>query len=124
MRNISVAITTDQIRNQTKTVTRRKGWDHVKVGDILQPVSKTMGLKKGEKPEPIGPPIKVIASERQPLTRMTDEVGWGDEEATKEGYPEMSGAEFVEHYLENTETAPDGTVRRIEFEYTENIREA
>ena len=50
-RNMSFAMTTEQVRNQTKTVTRRQGWRFLNAGDILQPVVKGMGLKKGEKKE-------------------------------------------------------------------------
>jgi len=49
VRNMSFAMTTKQVRNQTKTVTRRFGWWFLKAGDIVQPVEKAMGLKKGEK---------------------------------------------------------------------------
>jgi len=34
-RNISFALTTQQVRNRTKTVTRRAGWLFLKAGDIL-----------------------------------------------------------------------------------------
>jgi len=45
MRNMSFAMTTNQILAQTKTVTRRFGWWNLKTGDVVQPVKKTMGLK-------------------------------------------------------------------------------
>ena len=38
MRRMSFALTTDQILSQTKTVTRRFGWEKLKPGDVLQPV--------------------------------------------------------------------------------------
>lgn len=49
MRNISFALTTEQIRNQTKTVTRRVGWANLKPGTLLQPIEKGQGLKKGDR---------------------------------------------------------------------------
>jgi len=49
MRNMSFFLTTDQIRNKTKTVTRRDGWLFLKPGDIVQACVKCQGLKKGEK---------------------------------------------------------------------------
>jgi hypothetical protein len=57
VRNISFALTTAQVRARTKTVTRRVGWTFLKPGDLLQPVVKCRGLKKGERVEKIGGPI-------------------------------------------------------------------
>ena len=42
-------LTTDQVRNRTKTVTRRNGWWFLKPGEIVNAVEKAMGLKRGEK---------------------------------------------------------------------------
>ena len=46
---MSFALTTEQVRNRTKTVTRRLGWATAKAGDIVQPIVKGQGLKKGER---------------------------------------------------------------------------
>lgn len=54
MRHISCALTTQQILDQSKDVTRRLGWLHLKAGDLIQPVKKCMGLKPGEKIEKLG----------------------------------------------------------------------
>jgi hypothetical protein len=48
-RLMSFAHTTDQIRNRTKTVTRRNGWADLKPGELFWAVEKAMGLKPGEK---------------------------------------------------------------------------
>ncbi len=53
MRNMSFAMTTEQVRNQTKSVTRRFGWWFLKPGDEVQPVVKGMGLKKGDQIEKV-----------------------------------------------------------------------
>ena len=45
-RNMSFAMTTEQIRARTKTVTRRFGWWFLKAGDQVWAVEKAMGLKK------------------------------------------------------------------------------
>jgi hypothetical protein len=47
-RNMSFMLTTEQVRNQTKDVTRRLKWLFLKSGDILNAVVKGIGLKKGE----------------------------------------------------------------------------
>jgi hypothetical protein len=64
---MSFALTTEQVRNRTKTVTRRVGWRFAKVGDVVQPVVKAQGLKKGEHPQPIGGPIRFVAVDRERL---------------------------------------------------------
>jgi len=42
-------LTTSQIKNKPKTVTRRLGWWYLQPGNIINAVEKGMGLKKGEK---------------------------------------------------------------------------
>ena len=46
---MSFMLTTNQIIDETKDVTRRNGWENLKPGDRLRAVEKAMGLKKGEK---------------------------------------------------------------------------
>jgi hypothetical protein len=118
MRNMSFRLTTDQVRNQTKTVTRRVGWKGAKVGDIVQPVVKGQGLKKGEKVEKIGAPIRFVSVEREPLGRMLGREG----EASREGFPMMSSIGFVNMFCEHNGCDPDDEITRIEFEYLEAIR--
>ncbi len=49
MRNMSFMLTTQQMQDRTKDVTRRVGWWFLKPGDVIMAVEKGMGLKKGEK---------------------------------------------------------------------------
>jgi hypothetical protein len=46
MRSMSFALTTDQVRARTKTVTRRLGWTFLKAGDRIRAVVRCHG--KGE----------------------------------------------------------------------------
>jgi hypothetical protein len=46
MRLISVGLTIESVQDQSKTVSRRLGFERLKVGEILQPVRKCMGLQK------------------------------------------------------------------------------
>lgn len=69
MRNMSFALTAEQIRNRTKTVTRRLRWFRLKPGALLQPVLKSQGLKKGEHVEKICGHIRVVGVRREPLWR-------------------------------------------------------
>ena len=66
MRNMSFALTTEQIRARTKTVTRRLGWEFLKPGDLVQAVVKCQGLKKGEKVEPLAE-LRIVAVRRESL---------------------------------------------------------
>lgn len=118
MRNMSFALTTDQIRAGTKTVTRRMGWRTLKPGTLIQPVKKGMGLKPGEKIERLRGPIRVTGVVFERLGRMVDDVGYGIEECRKEGFPNMSPGEFITMFCSShTGCAPDSIVTRIEFEY-------
>lgn len=112
-RNMSFRLTTEQIRNRTKTVTRRIGWKFLKPGDVLNACVKCQGLKKGEKVEKMCQiRVKRISAER-----------WGEgfvishDEVIKEGFPEMSPEKFMIMFLEHHELTHPTTVRRIEFEY-------
>ena len=60
-RNMSFAITTSQVRDRSKTVTRRLGWRFLKRGDVVCAVVKNMGLKKGEKVQRL---CRILISER------------------------------------------------------------
>jgi len=111
VRNISFALTTEQIRNQTKTVTRRLGWVNLPVGTLLQPVVKGMGLKKGERVETIGGPIRIIGVRREPLGRITFD------ECAREGFCGMGPSEFVAFFCRTHRCAPATIITRIEFSY-------
>jgi hypothetical protein len=115
VRNMSFAMTTEQVRNQTKTVTRRFGWWFLRTGDVVQPILKGMGLKKGEKVQKVGPPIRIVSTRREMVGDVTDA------ECVREGFPEMSRGEFIrlltDDFRKATGTSP---VNRIEFEYLDN----
>lgn len=111
MKRMSFALTTDQIKNQTKTVTRRTGWKTLKVGDLIQPIVKGMGLKKGEKQELIGKPIKVVSISVQRLYQISFE------DVRREGFPSMSQEGFIEMFCKANNCDRKTQVQRIEFEY-------
>lgn len=113
MRNISFALTTEQVRKRTKTVTRRLGWTFLKPGTLLQPVEKCQGLKKGERIAKIGGPVRVVSVRRTPLNTI-DKV-----DCIAEGFPELTAQEFVDFFCKHNGCAPGHDVTRIEFEYME-----
>lgn len=80
---MSFFLTQVQFRNRSKTVTRRLGWHHVKVGDLIQGCVKCQGLKPGEQIEKLGV-IEVVDVRIEPLNAITPE------DVIKEGFPGMT----------------------------------
>lgn len=138
MRNMSFLLTTEQIRNRTKTVTRRVGWQFLKPGDLIQAVEKCQGLKKGEKMRPLAV-LRVKDVRRERLDRMETESLYGQQECYAEGFPRFTPKDFVKMFCE-THKVPDkrawglpvrkrtpfpmmpcDEVTRIEFEYVDPI---
>ena len=117
MRNMSFSMTTPQVRDQLKDVTRRNGWWWLAVGEYVQPVEKGMGLKLGEKVVRINGPIFIIAAHAEPLRRMTIDLAYGIEECRREGFPQLTPAEFVAMYCAANRCTPDTLVNRIAFRY-------
>ncbi|MCR4374198.1 MAG: hypothetical protein NUW22_05055 [Acidobacteria bacterium] len=114
MRHISFALTTDQVRTQTKTVTRRLGWKTLKPGTLLQPVVKSQGLKKGETVERIGGPIRVIDVV---VERLNGGVSQSD--VWREGFPQMSPEQFIDMFCHHNKCERTAEITRIHFEYME-----
>lgn len=115
MRNMSFALTTAQVRNRTKTVTRRIGWAFLKPGTLLQPVVKCQGLKKGERVEKVGGPIKVVSVRREPLHRINSI------DCVAEGFISYHPEEFIEMFCRHNGCARDAEVTRIDFSYVEGM---
>ena len=115
MRNMSFALTTPQMLARTKTVTRRLGWRDLEKGTLLQAVEKARGLPKGSKLKKLGV-IRVVSVRTEPLSRM-QQGRYGKVEAQKEGFPDLSGKEFVEQFVESIGCKPSTVVTRIEFEF-------
>lgn len=113
MRHISFALTTPQIRDRSKTVTRRLGWRTLAVGTLLQPIVKGQGLKKGETVERIGGPIRVVNVRRELLYHITQE------DVVREGFPAMRPYEFIEMFMRHHGCDSDTEVTRIEFMYVD-----
>lgn len=104
--------TQPQIRDRSKTVTRRRGWKNLKPGELFWGIEKGQGLKKGEKVKRLA--LLLCVSNRSEL------LGWitpGD--VVKEGFPGMTPAEFVAMFCKNMGGKSSQEVQRIEFEYVE-----
>lgn len=110
MRRMSFSLTERQLLDGSKTVTRRLGWTALKPGDTLLAVNKCMGLKKGEKARILGT-IRVKSVRREPLFAASER-----HEPALEGFPGMSGQEFVAFFCSSQKCTPMTEVTRIEFE--------
>lgn len=109
-RNMSFILTTEQIRNRTKTVTRRLGWWFLKPGDILNACKKCQGLKKGEKIEKICQ-IRVMSVREERLIQINSA------DTVEEGFPYLTPDEFISMFCKEMGCNPWRYVNRIEFEY-------
>ncbi|SDR34927.1 hypothetical protein [Pseudovibrio sp. Tun.PSC04-5.I4] len=109
-RNMSFSMTTQQMREQTKTVTRRFGWNFLKAGEVVNAVEKTMGLRKGEKIKLLCQ-IKILSVRGEPLNAITQE------DCAREGFPDMSPDNFVHMLMQHYRVDPTQSVNRIEFEF-------
>ena len=112
-RNMSFALTTEQFRNRTKTVTRRFGWAFIKPGDVVCGVEKAMGLKKGEKIKRLGL-IRIVSVRTEPLNAITRD------DVTREGFPEWDPEHFIYMICSHYGCARESLINRIEFEYVDS----
>lgn len=129
-RLMSVAFTEPQVRDRTKTVTRRVGWWEDKngrrilqVGARLTLVRKSMGRKPGEPLVRITD-VEIVRVTREPLGLLLPEWAgcpkYGIEEMKLEGFPGIDPGVFVHRYFITAQgIAPDDLVTRIEWRYVE-----
>ncbi len=109
-RNMSFAMTTEQFRQRTKTVTRRFGWRFLRPGDEVRGVEKAMGLKKGEKIQALGM-IRILSTREEPLNEITQD------DVIREGFPGWTPERFITMLVDHYRVDPTSKVNRIEFEY-------
>lgn len=114
MRRMSFALTERQLLAGKKSVTRRLGWLCLKRGAELMAVKQCMGLKKGQKQKQLAV-IRVTAVDRERLALINDR------EAALEGFPHMTGGEFIAFFCKAMKCTPQTIVTRIEFEIIERL---
>lgn len=117
MRNLSFALTVPQMRDRTKTVTRRRGtfWARVlKPGDLVQAVEKSQGIKRGGLVR-LGV-LRIVSVRVEPLHKVGD-AGTDREEAAREGFPDLDARGFVQMFCRHMGGDEEQTVTRIEFEH-------
>lgn len=125
-------LTTEQVRNRTKDVTRRLGWLDLKPGERLQGCVKCMGRRKGEPLEKLAV-IEVVNARREMLGALTRHMETGaltlvkegsylmseaQDECRREGFPHFTPAQFVEMFCQSHKGCTQHkTITRIEFKY-------
>jgi len=109
-RNMSFAMTTEQIRNMSKTVTRRFGWNFLEPGTDVWAVEKAMGLKKGEKIKKLRL-LHIVSVRKETLASITKD------DCIKEGFPEFEPKDFVNMLCSHYHCTPNDMINRIEFIY-------
>jgi hypothetical protein len=108
---MSVALTVPQVRDRSKTVTRRDSWLMLKPGDPLTLCEKVRGRKPGEPVVRIAD-VTVVSVRREPLNAVTAE------DVAAEGFPQMTPAGFVSFFCETHKGCEPGTVvTRIQWAY-------
>jgi len=103
-------LTTVQIKNKSKTVTRRLGWWFLNPGDIINACEKCQGLKKGEK-------IKKLCQIRIVHTRKVLLCNMEPLDYVKEGFPQLDNDEFIKMFMKEMKCDYTAFVNRIAFEY-------
>ena len=114
---MSFAVTKEQMRARTKTVTRRLGWLRLLPGEELLAVERSRGLKKGERVVPIGV-ILVVSVRRERLDDLVDPArpGYGAAEMALEGFPGMDPQDFMLRFFVE-QIDPSELVTRIQFSF-------
>ncbi len=110
MRLISCSLTEQQIRDRTKTETRRLGWKHCKAGDLLCFVDKAMGNRNGSKPKRIAI-VRVTHVRQEPLYCINHKG------CQREGFPHLKPLEFVEMFQHHMDCEMTTEVTVIRFLY-------
>jgi len=109
-RNISFAMTPQQVEDRTKDVTRRFGWWFLKPGDVLCGVKKSMGLRKGEEIERLCL-IEVVSTRAEALCNISQA------DVIREGFPGWTPDQFVQMLVDHYGCQPRKICNRIEFRY-------
>jgi hypothetical protein len=123
MKNMAFSLTTRQMRDKTKDVTRRVGWAFLKPGDRVCAIVKGQGLKKGEKIERLGI-IEIVSNTPEDAgaliaPRIKGYKNYTEHgarrEVDREGFPGHSVVWFVQMLIKHNNLDAGDTVNRIEF---------
>lgn len=117
-RLMSVALSTEQVRNRTKFVTRRVGWRMIAPGDQVTLCPKVRGRRAGEALERIVT-VDIVSVRRERLDAITED------DVVAEGFPDMTSEEFVRFFCRtHKNVSPATEVTRIQWEYPSESQSA
>jgi hypothetical protein len=117
-RLMAVSLTEAQVIAREKTVTRRMGWLHARVGEQLTLCRKVMGRKRGEPLVRLAQ-VEITAITREPLADITPA------ELLAEGFPDMTAQEFIAFFCaSHRDCRPDSHVTRIQWRYLDAATDA
>lgn len=109
-KRVSFFMTQVQFCEGTKDVTRRLGMANAKPGEIYTGIQKGQGLKKGER--------QVVFHDFEIVSNRPERVDAIDQaDVIREGFPDMTPAEFVDMFCRANGCTPDQVVNRIEFRH-------
>ena len=77
-----------------------------------------MGLKPGEQIQRLGQ-IRVASVRQERLDLMIANPDYGNQDSIAEGFPQLTGHDFVMMFCGNMRCLPSDYVTRIEFEYVD-----
>lgn len=115
MRQMAFSLTTPQVLDRSKTVTRRAGmgWLSLKPGQLVQAIEKSQGLKKGESVQKLAV-LRIRAVRLETLGAITPE------DVRAEGFGDLAPHDFVAFFCKTHKgVSPTSEVVRIAFEYVD-----
>ncbi|WP_235661553.1 hypothetical protein [Mycobacteroides abscessus] len=113
---MSVALTTQAVRDRAKTQSRRDGWLGLTAGDRLALCPKYRGVRREDRE--LITIVDVLSVRREPLSAITA----GD--VLAEGFPAFTPAEFVAFFCRTHRgVRPDSVITRIEWAYPRMCRD-
>lgn len=115
MRNMSFKLTTEQFKNQTKTVTRRLGWNFLQEGDRIMGCEQCQGIKAGTLNR-LGE-IEIVSVRKEQLSFISSK------DVALEGFPNMTTDEFITMFCGHMKCTAWTEVTRIEFRYLDKPTE-
>jgi len=119
VRHMAFSLTTPQVLDRTKTVTRRAGfgWMTLRRGQLLQAIEKGQGLKKGEQVQKLAV-IRVRTVHLETLAAITPD------DVRAEGFGDLPPHDFVSFFCRTHKgIQPTSEVVRIEFEYVDGVED-
>ena len=113
---MAFSLTTQQVRDETKDVTRRLGWDKLKTGERFVAIEKGQGLKKGQKVNRLKI-CECVSNRPDPLDHLLSDPEYGASEVRREGFPHLTPLQFVEFFCKADRCDRSTSPNRIEFKY-------